>query len=345
MKLSRAGYFSTDSKAFDFGFETRTLELSDELSPKKMTLSQHFDHVPDGWLAFELSILRRLKFRSAANPFAGESDLDVYLKRWNVRVASNDAAQWAWTKSIARVENNGVRLSEDDVAAILEDVYVPHYKLKNLALRRWFGETDAWWFDNLRAAAGRIEDRRKRALALTLGMMVGDYALSFDEETRELRQPLSRVYKRLWEADPAPVDNGLENTSVNQEARDFLASARADLLILRLPRAGRPGARRPAWSWREEWVRGGDQFWEEFEGGRRGRLGSRVETKQQYLRHVEELLEAAQHLPAWAVVHTEDGFISSEELVETVRRLRRVATIYTKDFSELAGARAAVVTA
>ncbi|HEV2765896.1 MAG TPA: hypothetical protein VGV38_23120 [Pyrinomonadaceae bacterium] len=310
-----------------------------------MTAPHFFDHLPDGWLAFELSVLRRLRFRSVANPFAGECDLDAYLKRWGVRVAANDAARWAFTKAVARVRNNSTRLSAEEVAAVLEEAYVPRHRLHNAALRRWFNETDAWWFDNVRLAAEQLEDDHKRALVLTLGMAVGDYVLSFDEDTRELRQPLSRVFRRLWESEARPSDNGEPNACSNLEARDFLASQRADLLFLRLPRPARRPAHFSHWAWREEWVRGSGDFWDEFEGVRQGRLGSRVETKQQYLRHVEELLEAALHLPAWAIVHTEDGLISSEDLLETVRRVRRVATIYTKDFTELLGARAALVTA
>ncbi|MBA2645298.1 MAG: hypothetical protein H0U81_00740, partial [Pyrinomonadaceae bacterium] len=149
-----------------------------------MTPYHQFHNAPDGWTAFELSVLRRLKFRTAANPFSGEPTLDVYLKRWGVRVASNDAARWAWTKALARVENNSTRLSESEIEIILEDAYVPRHKLQNPALRRWFGETDAWWFDNVRAGAEKIEDGIKRALALNLGLMTGDYALSFDDETR-----------------------------------------------------------------------------------------------------------------------------------------------------------------
>src|SRR5256714_1005020 len=174
-------------------------------------MSNSADHTPAGWLAFELSVLRRLRFRSVVNPLAGEPALDAALKRWQVRVAVNDPAQWAWIKGVALVENNVERLTEEDVARLLEDVYVPGYRLRNAALSRRFGETDAWWFDNLRAAAEQLTGDVKQALALTLGMLVGDYALSFDAETRELRQPLSRVFRRLWETFPAPADNNQRN--------------------------------------------------------------------------------------------------------------------------------------
>src|SRR5919107_4472416 len=172
-----------------------------------------------GWLAFELSVLRRLRFRSVANPLAGEPDLDLYLKRWGARVAVNDAAQWAWVRGVARVENNATRLTDEDLAVLLEDVYVPHHRLRNPALAGWFGETDAWWFDNFRESAERLEGEVKQALALDLGMMVGDYALSFDADTRELRQPLSRALGRIRESQPAPVDNNHANVGGNTDAR------------------------------------------------------------------------------------------------------------------------------
>jgi hypothetical protein len=176
-------------------------------------------------------------------------------------------------------------------------------------------------------------------------MLVGDYALSFDEATRQLRQPLSRVFQRLQELQPKPVESRHRNAAANEDARSFLAREQADLLFLRLPRPPRRGPRRAAWAWREEWVRGGSAFWEEFEEAAADRLGGRAETRRQYLRHLEDLLAAAGHIPNWAIAHTDDHLVPTEELVESLRRLRRVGTIYTKDFSELTGARATIITA
>ncbi|HKG13454.1 MAG TPA: hypothetical protein VKB12_08940, partial [Pyrinomonadaceae bacterium] len=130
--------------------------------------------------------------------------------------------QWAFVRARARVENNTEALAEAEVESVLEDAYVPRHRLYNPSLRRWFGETDAWWFDNVRAAAEKLEPE-KRALALDLGMMVGDYALSFDADTRELRQPLSRAFKRLWDSSPAPFDNRQRNAASNRDAREFVS--------------------------------------------------------------------------------------------------------------------------
>ena len=127
-------------------------------------------HFENGWLAFELGVLRRLKFASVALPFTGEPELSVHLKNWRIRVAANDPMLWSYTKSLALIENNTEQLNEDDLNLLLDDAYVPREKMSNSALLKWFNETDAWWFDNLRFNAEELETY-KRALALTAGMM------------------------------------------------------------------------------------------------------------------------------------------------------------------------------
>ncbi len=310
--------------------------------------------VTHGWLAFELSVLRRVKFRSVVMPFTGEPELGLYLKRWDARVASNDQAEWAYTRARAFIENNSERLTEENLERLLEDLYVPRDELSNPTLRKWFTETDAWWFDNLRLNILNLEGTTGdasflRAMALSIGMVVGDYVLSFDDETRSLREPLalSEVFRRAWESHPSPVNNSQLNTAANRDARSFTAEQHADLLFLRLARTTNLPlrSRSPLLSWREEWVRGGDDFWDEAERALAGRLGASVATKQQYLRFVEELLQTAAHIPTWAIAHTEDGFITSSEIAECVGQIRKVEAIYTKDFSELTGLRASIIVA
>ena len=303
-----------------------------------------------GWLGFELSVLRRLKFRSVALPLAGEPNLGLYLKRLKARVAANDPAQWAWTKSQALIENNSEMLNEEDLDTLLDDAYVPRNYFRNPTLLTWFNETDAWWFDNLRANAERLSSPYKRALALALGMAVGDYVFSFSLDTRDLRQPLSlsNVFRRAWHTASPLFDNQRRNTSSNQSARSFLAETQdTDLLFLRLPRPTRASDGRNArvLTWREEWLRQGKSFWSELAKDRAGRLDAYVETKEQYLGLIDDLLHTAAHLPLWAIEAVSDGFVSTDELVECVGNARKIDAIYTKDFSELLGIQAVIITA
>ncbi len=302
---------------------------------------------PKSWLAFDLNVLRRMKFASAALPFSDQPALGAYLKRSNVRVLANDPMQSVWTRAFAEIANNGDRLSDDEVNLVLEDAYVPGYRHHNLALATWFNETDSWWFDNVRRNIDRLQSPMSRAIASSIAISVGDYVLSFKEETRELRQPLSTVYRRLWSIRPEPFNNGESNTCYNKNADDFIAETPADLLFLRLPAAHAQGTRgylgRAAW--REEWLRGGSDFWPDFEAAMAGKLGAATETKSQYLHLLEETLRRASHIKNWAVAHVESGFIQTQDIVDTISGVRRVDTVYTKDFSELTGAKAVIITA
>jgi hypothetical protein len=98
-------------------------------------------------------------------------------------------------------------------------------------------------------------------------------------------------------------------------------------------------------AWREEWLRGGADFWESFETEQKGKLGAPTETKSQYLRLLEETLRTASHIRTWVLAHVEDGAVSTQDVVETVGKIRRVEAIYTKDFSELTGTKAVILTA
>lgn len=302
---------------------------------------------PKSWLAFDLNVLRRLKFGSAALPFNDQPALGSYLKRWNVSVNVNDPMQSAWTRSVAQIANKNERLSADDVNVVLDDAYVPGYRLHNQSLAAWFTETDSWWFDNVRRNIDRLTSPMAQAIASSIAIATGDYVFSFKDETRELRQPLSTVFRRLWSIESEPFDNGLNNTCHNRVADDFIAEAQADLMFLRLPAANAQGKKvhlgRAAW--REEWLRGGNDFWDDMEISQRGKLGAATETKSQYLHLLEDTLRRASHIRHWAIAHVENGFIQTQDIVDAVGRIRRVDAIYTKDFSELTGTKAVIITA
>ncbi|QYO66757.1 hypothetical protein [Leptolyngbya sp. 7M] len=301
---------------------------------------------PKGWLGFEQNVLARLEFKSVAIPFTSDPAIAVALKRRGARVSTNDMLQSAYTRSVAYVQNGSEVLSEEDVNEILNDVYVPGHKLRNPALKNWFAEIDCWWFDNIRTNLDRLGSPFKFALGADLVFQVGEYVRSFDEETRELRQPLSSVFRRLWLAMPSPVNNGQNNSCHNVNTDDFIAEATGDLMFLRLPVSGIGGGGfTPDAVWREEWLRGGNSFWADLNAQRAGKLGSQVETKSQYLNMLAETLTRAGHLKTWAIAHVENTFVSTQELVESIGKLRKVEAIYSKDFSELTGTKAVMITA
>lgn len=301
----------------------------------------------NAWLAFELNILRRLEFDSAILPFSGEPHLGSYLKHLNIRVLTNDVLQSDRTKAVAVIENKSEKLSGEDVDLILKDAYVPRYRLYNGALGNWFGEIDALWFDNVRQNIEKLASPFARALAVSAAISVGDYVLSFDEETRKLRQPLSEIFKRMCGIQREPHNNRQNNACHNQTANDFIAENPANLMFLRLPPMSHRSIRDDSGfaAWREEWLRCRNDFWNDLEAAQAGKLGAPAQTKHQYLHFVAETLRTASHIRLWAIAHSEDGFVSAQDVVEIVGRFRRVDTVFTKDFSELTGTKAVIITA
>jgi HD domain len=284
-------------------------------------------------LGYEASVLRQIEFRSIAIPFCNLSRLDWYLKAWGKHIQANDPRAWAGAAARAMVEAKEP-LSEDNVMRVLEDVYVPGARLNNPQLRRWFGETDAWWMDNLRRNIDALEDETLRAQAIVLGMKTGDYALSFDEETRDLRRPLTTIFWRLaGRAFIGPAGHP-HSRGHNLPAEEFLKRARADLLYLSLPTAHTEQAGAEARSeWRESWVRaaaGG-------EAEDMARLMTAPQSKQSYLALIDRLLRSASHMRTWAIGYQEIGLASANDIAELIKEYRPVRATYSKDLTEVAG--------
>src|SRR5207245_10558393 len=91
-----------------------------------------------------------------------------------------------------------------------------------------------------------------------------------------------------------------------------------EVVLLRPPRTARGADSRNTrvLTWREEWLRQGRNSASEPGRDRVAKLSAHVETKEQYLGLVEDLLQTAAHLPLWAIEGISDGFVSKDELVE-----------------------------
>jgi hypothetical protein len=284
-------------------------------------------------LGFQASVLRQLEFRSIAVPFWSEARLDWYLKAWGKLIFANDPRGWGGIVARANVEGTQP-LGEDTITRILEDVYVPGVRLANPDLRRWFGETDSWWMDNLRHSIEALDDQVMRAQALTLGLHTGDYALSFDEETLDLRRPLTTVFWRLAGRAFAGPAGQPHNRSFNQPAEDFIKHARADLLYLRSPTSHTEhGGAEARSQWREAWVSGPASH----EADGESKSGTPPQSKQSYLASLDRLLRPAANFRTWAVEYQEPGLATAQDIVELIKEYRPVKATYSKDVTEVAG--------
>jgi hypothetical protein len=283
-------------------------------------------------LAFEASVLKQIQFATVAIPFSAEAKLDWYLKAWNKRILSNDSRAWAAMAARAMIESTET-LSEENIAQLLTDIYVPGTRLGNPHLRRWFSETDAWWMDNLRRNIESLDDEKLRAQACLLGMQTGDYALSFNEETHDLRRPLATIFWRLAGRFTIGAQPHPQNHSYNYQPLDFIRNARADLLYINLPASHDENEGSQArFQWRECWVKGLAADAEDF-----AQTLPAPQSKQAYLLRVDKMLRAGAHIKKWAIGCQESGLVSAREINDLVKEHRNVHATYSKDVTEVAG--------
>lgn len=118
-------------------------------------------------------------------------------------------------------------------------------------------------------------------------------------------------------------------------------------MFLRLPDArDRKLSDQLGWlAWREEWLRQTNDFWEKIDTAQAGKFGGQAHSRSQYLNQLEDFLATAAHIDKWAIACRENGFVSAADITETIARVRRIETVYTKDFSELIGTKAVIIVA
>ncbi|MEW6212641.1 MAG: HD domain-containing phosphohydrolase [Acidobacteriota bacterium] len=284
-------------------------------------------------LGFQASVLRQIEFRSIAVGLCGWARMEWYLKAWNKLIFSNDPRAWAASVSRAMIEARAP-MPEDQVAALLSDVYIPGNRLMNAGLLRWFSETDAWWMDNLRRNIESIEDEMVRAQAIYLGLQVGDYALSFDDRTRDLRRPLATVFWRLAGRAMSGPPGQPHSRSYNLAVEEFARQSRADLFYLNLPPAhGEQAGSEARNLWRESWVRCSN----ETTTDEIMKLSTTAQSKHTYLSMVERILRAASNAKIWAIEYQDIGLASAQDISELIKEHREVRATYSKDLTEVAG--------
>ncbi|MBK7995611.1 MAG: hypothetical protein IPK14_20215 [Blastocatellia bacterium] len=177
-------------------------------------------------------------------------------------------------------------------------------------------------------------------MAIYAGILTGDYALSFSEETEFLKRPLSEIFLEMIKIANQIIDNQSYNRATNLEATEFVRRTKADLLYLNLPiPASILKFLNSSEAWKEAWVSETDYFYDELLTKVKDSPSGLVTTKEAYLQSISQILETAKHMPTWAIVFLEHLPLSLTEMVDEIKKHRSISGIYLKDLSEIAAQR------
>src|SRR5262249_10010032 len=299
---------------------SRDAETDFEAELSRRWLSSSY--IAGSLLGFQVSVLRQIEFKTVAIPFCGRGDVVWYLAALGKHVLANDPRPWAALAGRAVIESEV--LNDEQVFTILQDTYIPGARMSNPELRRWFGEADAWWMDNLRRKA--LEDSTSRDQVLLLGMQAGDYAQSFDEATCELKRPLTIVFRELARSSRAMLAMHPYNRAYQLPVQQFLRDARADLMYLNLP-AGHPGLWGPLdrSAWRDTWILGhAPEAADDF-----SRLPTLPQSKKAYLETVDRILFSASRIRRWAIECRDIGLASARDISDLIKTHRTIQATYS----------------
>ncbi len=290
----------------------------------------------DRLTAFEVAVLRELPFKSIALPFGGNGHLGWRLKMLGKQIHTNDIRQAETCQSIALVENNGFVLGASQIDALLSaarDASEDETLDVNAGLGPWFTPTEARWMEGFRRAVLMNSDRILQALAMSLGLRLGDYWLSFDDEAKALRPSLEEAAIELSTRLNLAVDNHQTNTAACMDPRNFVVQAQADLVYVALPGIT-PANPSATSSWREIWASGEPDAPARLAKQQHGTFGGRFLSRTEYKTAVKKFFNRLRHFSQWSVSMTDRHPLSPEELGDLLKEMRPVTKTYSKDVSE-----------
>jgi DNA adenine methylase len=117
-------------------------------------------------LPFLMSHLTRLGCDSVLDAFSGSACVSHAMKHAGFSVCSNDLLRFAHATAMATVENDSVKLSEEDISLLLRENPDAGGFIQETFAGLYFSDADNSQLDHLAANISRLRSPYKRALAL-----------------------------------------------------------------------------------------------------------------------------------------------------------------------------------
>lgn len=177
-------------------------------------------------------IFDQLEFRSALDAFSGTSSVSYLLKMMGKSVHANDYLRFNHQISKALIENNRVRLSEEEIDELLQANDDAGDFIEKEFSDIYFDRKDCRWLDNVFANVSFLDDEYKKAIALTAlcracikkrprGIFTYT-GMRYDDGRKDLKLGMAEHFRQAVElVNKSVFDNGRSNLSFNQDIMRF----------------------------------------------------------------------------------------------------------------------------
>lgn len=205
------------------------------------------------WLWEHIS---KVEFDSLLDVFGGTGAISHKAKRFNKRVVYNDYLRFNHQIGLAIIENDGYRLTDEDVAFLLEDHDDLEYPtfIQDEFEGLYFTDEENAWLDRMHVNIQQLDNKYKRAIAYAavaqsslakrpynlyhranLYMRTEDVERSFGNKTT-WEKPFSEHFREnVEEYNAAVFDNGRDNVALNKDVMEWEEPPETDLVYLDPP--------------------------------------------------------------------------------------------------------------
>lgn len=177
-------------------------------------------------------IFGQLRFRTALDAFSGTSSVSYLLKMMGKSVHANDYLRFNHHISKALIENNHVRLSEEEIDELLQPNADATDFIEKEFSGIYFDRRDCRWLDSVVANIAFLDDEYKKAIALTAlcracikkrprGIFTYT-GMRYDDGRKDLKTSMADHFRQAVElVNRSVFDNGRANLSFNRDIMQF----------------------------------------------------------------------------------------------------------------------------
>jgi adenine-specific DNA-methyltransferase len=310
--------------------EKRPKYITNYIGSKQKLVDWIWKHTPEGT-------------GTVLDAFSGSAVVAYMYKTKGLQVIANDRLRYCHHAAKAIIENNSVRLSEDEIEALLADNAKAGSFVQDNFKGIFFAKGVHALIDTIRANCDKLSGFKKDIALFGLGKTCmsgkggfGHFSSSTDYGRRQDTPDefKDRLRKNLQRINALVFDNGKENKAYRQDINDLLSKAKADLAYFDPPYATEFSTTNYERAY--HFVEGLMTYWEGLEIKADTKVkyyetDHKTVTKANASEFFQTFLGNAKHIPHWLISYRDHAYPNEQEMKRIIGSFGKQSRMKSKD--------------
>lgn len=310
--------------------EKRPKYITNYIGSKQKLVDWIWKHTPEGT-------------GTVLDAFSGSAVVAYMYKTKGLQVIANDRLRYCHHAAKAIIENNSVRLSEDEIEALLADNAKAGSFVQDNFKGIFFAKGVHALIDTIRANCDKLSGFKKDIALFGLGKTCmsgkggfGHFSSSTDYGRRQDTPDefKDRLRKNLQRINALVFDNGKENKAHRQDINDLLSKAKADLAYFDPPYATEFSTTNYERAY--HFVEGLMTYWEGLEIKADTKVkyyetDHKTVTKANASEFFQTFLGNAKHIPHWLISYRDHAYPNEQEMKRIIGSFGKQSRMKSKD--------------